>query len=429
MEKSYFFNSKVVNGINDRVYTAEDIAAREACLISDGVIKADSLRVRSVSSNLVNVSAGAASIKGYTYINTGPLNLTVEPGDDTYDRIDSVVLRLDINNRSINAAVVKGTPSESPVSPSLTSTAAVKEIPLAEVFVGAGTTPVVESTHIKDTRAVATYLSLGEDIAHAIKEYIGEIDPVNAEEIAALRDIIETVRKDKSKTAVLCGDGRYREAPMYERVVAVKYAKPGTFQFRASYYPSANGLYDVEICGAGGGGGSYNGTSKRGGGGGAGAYLALSGITVPRDLIPVTVGKGGEGGNGTDGADGGNSSFDGYSVEGGHGGHGGTYTDGGSGGIGLFTGYSGADGKPDSSGELTTSCGKGGDSHYGEGAAAPAGKTAVNGNDAAAVGAGGSGASCNGGAFDKKGGCGADGMVVVYRYLTVTKEATNEQSE
>lgn len=429
MEKSYFFNSRIVDGMNDRVYSAEDIAAREACFISDGVIKADSLRVRSVSSNIVNVSTGAASIRGYTYINTNGVNLTIESGDTAYDRIDAVVLRLDLDLRSINAAVVKGTPSESPVSPSLTSTTSVKEIPLAEVFVGAGTTPVIGAAHIKDTRILATYASLGDDVAHAIKEYIGEIDPVNGEEIASLRDIIETVRKDKSRTAVLCGDGRYREAPLYERVVARRYASPGTFSFMASYYPSANGLYDVEICGAGGGGGSYNGTAKRGGGGGGGAYLQLSGIAVPKDTVTVTVGKGGEGGMGTDGADGGKSAFDGFTAAGGDGGKGGSATDGGKGGVGIFTGLDGTDGKPDSAGELTTVCGKGGDSYYGIGAAAPVGKTAAGGNDAAAVGAGGSGASCNGGAFDKKGGNGADGTVVVYRYLTITREATNEQSE
>ena len=38
MEKSFFFNSVTVSGVPDRSYTAEDIAERTACLISDGVM-------------------------------------------------------------------------------------------------------------------------------------------------------------------------------------------------------------------------------------------------------------------------------------------------------------------------------------------------------------------------------------------------------
>ena len=45
MEKSFFFNSVTVSGVPDRSYTAEDIAERTACLISDGVMSGDSLKV------------------------------------------------------------------------------------------------------------------------------------------------------------------------------------------------------------------------------------------------------------------------------------------------------------------------------------------------------------------------------------------------
>ena len=69
MEKSFFFNSVTVSGVPDRSYTAEDIAERTACLISDGVMSGDSLKVTGCPAAGVYVAPGAACISGYTYIN------------------------------------------------------------------------------------------------------------------------------------------------------------------------------------------------------------------------------------------------------------------------------------------------------------------------------------------------------------------------
>ena len=44
----------------------------------------------------------------------------------------------------------------------------------------------------------------------------------------------------------------------------------------------------------------------------------------------------------------------------------------------------------------------------------------ADGNNAENIGAGGSGASCTAGAFDKKGGNGADGVIRLYRYVKLS---------
>ena len=120
---------------------------------------------------------------------------------------------------------------------------------------------------------------------------------------------------------------------------------------------------------------------------------------------------------GTSGEDGEASYFDGYYAEGGHGGAGGISSDGGSGGVSVYRGGDGNSGEPMDGSELYPSCGKGGDSRYGDGAETKYGKIATNGNHATNYGAGGSGASCTAGAYDKKGGNGCSGIVRLYRYV------------
>ncbi len=417
MEKSFFFNAVLTDGVPDRVYSADDIAERDSWLISNGVIGGRSLKVTGVSSSTVTVGLGAAIIDGYTYINTGYIHLPIGAGDSSYDRIDTVALKLDRTAREIVAVVVPGIPAAVPKPATLGSTSAVKFIPLAQVYVPAGTVPVIDNSDITDKRVLAGYASVKEDLLVIIREYLGEIDPVDSAEIGKLRHIIGIVNDKRGADTVLCGDGEYRALPITRREVAMEFEFPGEDTFLPEEFPSEGGIYDIEVQGAGGGGGSFGGLSRRGGGGGGGAYLMVSGITLPKAEYKITVGEGGKGIPGADGTDGTASAFDGFIAEGGKGGVGGVLSEGGAGGVGLFCGENGYDGAPIEGSEIYTYCGKGGYSKYGDGAFSVAGSSATDGVDAEYPGAGGSGASCNTGAADKKGGRGGDGRVVVYRYV------------
>ncbi len=421
MEKSYFFNAVVTDGVADRTYSAEDLALREAWLLSDGVIGGDSLMVEGLSGYGVHIGAGAACISGYTYINTDTLYLTVAAGHAKYDRIDTVALKLDLSGRRITATVISGTPGVNPVRANLADTDTVKYLPLADVYVGAGSAPTVENEDITDRRTVAGHASAKESVMLLLKEYLGEIDPVDSWEISRIREVIGVVNKISGENTVLCGDGVYRKLPAVVREIAAEYAEPGEYVFTAADHPSETGYYDIEVQGAGGGGGSHIGEGARGGGGGAGAFLAASGVRFPRGSATVKVGMGGAGVPGGDGADGEASSIGGFAANGGFGGRGGAFAAGGMGGIGMCLGGNGADGDAAESGEIYTVCGKGGDSFLGDGSLSAVGTGSVGGIDADFPGAGGSGGTSVSGTFGLPGGRGGDGRVTVYRYTV--KEA------
>lgn len=417
MEKSFFFNAVVSDGVPDRSYSAEDIAEREALLLSDGVIGGNSLMAVGNGGNAVYIGAGAAVISGYTYLNTGVMSLNVSDGDGTYDRVDTVALKLDLTARKISAVIVMGYPAASPAAYVPEATATVKYLPIAQFTVAAGTTPAIETEDITDKRVLAGYASVKNDILLVLKEYLGEIDPLDGDEIAGIRRVIDTVKSTAGENTVLCGDGVYRDFPITVREIAAEYTEPGDYTFTPADYPSEGGIYDIEVQGAGGAGGSHNGDGVRGGGGGAGAYVMASRVKIRRDSVAVTVGKGGEGVPGGDGGDGGSSSFGGLIANGGSGGKGGALAAGGIGGAGMFCGGDGADGTPAADGVIYTACGAGGASQYGDGALSVTGDGAMAGAAAESPGSGGSGGTAIAGTYSMPGGNGAGGCVTVYRYV------------
>lgn len=152
MEKSRFFNS--ISG--DRKYLAEDFAAYFSNIFSNGVFlhQTNALKVSPSSGLTVSIAAGKAVINGYNYENTAALTKTAETV--TANRIDRVVIRLDMTNRQITVAIKKGTAATSPTAPALVQNADIWELGIADINLAAGTTTITAAM-ITDLRANSTY--------------------------------------------------------------------------------------------------------------------------------------------------------------------------------------------------------------------------------------------------------------------------------
>lgn len=146
-QTSGFFVSQ--NG--DRVYTPAWLAQFVRALVTSGVY-ADELGVTAMDGMTVAVGQGRAWIEGYLYSNDSPLTLVIGTASASLHRKDSIVLRLDLNERTIAAHVVAGTPAaKDPVAPKVVRTADRYELKIAEVYVPAGTTAITQPL-ITDTR-------------------------------------------------------------------------------------------------------------------------------------------------------------------------------------------------------------------------------------------------------------------------------------
>lgn len=145
-ERYRFFDS--ISG-DTRMYNASEYADYFKRIIKSGLYnEGGKLAVTADGSTMkTTVDTGVYFFDGRLYENDAPLQLTHDTADATQNRIDLIVLRLDLNsaNRYIKTFLKKGTPAASPVAPTLTNTTLVKEIALAEVRIVAGRTYITQA--------------------------------------------------------------------------------------------------------------------------------------------------------------------------------------------------------------------------------------------------------------------------------------------
>lgn len=150
MEKFSFFNDVH----DDRVYYAEDWARHLKKYFTNGIFN-NELNVVSNNDMTITIKEGDANIEGYRYTNTGDLVKTIDNADGTLNRIDNVVLRLDLTNRLISAQIIKGTFADKPVAPELVRTSTIYDLRIAKISIPAGTTTITQDL-ITDTRFITS---------------------------------------------------------------------------------------------------------------------------------------------------------------------------------------------------------------------------------------------------------------------------------
>lgn len=142
--------------IYDRPYVSADLREVYANFFSNGVFMDDStsLQVMNATGGMnVYVKAGTCHVNGAFGVETEQRTLQLDAASASLDRIDTIVARLDlaIEARSLDLYVLKGTPSEDPVRPSLTRNETVWELGLADVYLPKGIATISQG-RISDTR-------------------------------------------------------------------------------------------------------------------------------------------------------------------------------------------------------------------------------------------------------------------------------------
>ena len=169
MSKIYFpFNSIMVDGKPDRAANAETFALYLQSFFTNGVIlkESTSLQVYVGTGMQVQVRPGVGFINGRIFTSDATESLTIETAAATLARIDRVVLRLNLVDRLIDLAVLKGEPASAPKAPDLTRNSEVYELCLADVYVGSAVATLAQS-NITDTRANSDVCGI---VAAAIKQ-------------------------------------------------------------------------------------------------------------------------------------------------------------------------------------------------------------------------------------------------------------------
>lgn len=138
-----FFNA--VN--SDRVYNADQMSMYFEGLISEGIFESvgDKLRVTAGDGMTVNVGSGRAIVRSRWLKNDVTLPLTIAAASETLNRIDAVILKLDMTARTITIEVKQGeSVAGVPNAPAYTRTSDVYELWLATVRVNKNTTTITQ---------------------------------------------------------------------------------------------------------------------------------------------------------------------------------------------------------------------------------------------------------------------------------------------
>lgn len=150
-----FFNAiQQEDGTYDRMYNADQMSEQFEGLISDGVYESvgDAMIVEASSGMQVQVKSGRMMIDSKWVKNDAAELLTINAAHVTLNRYTAVVVRLDLQARTIAITTKDGDNATTPVKPSLEDSQTVKEMCLAYVYVGRGVTEITQAD-IEDTRA------------------------------------------------------------------------------------------------------------------------------------------------------------------------------------------------------------------------------------------------------------------------------------
>lgn len=167
-EKSLFFNSE---DEDIREYSAADMAEVLSGICPTGII--EGLNVSGTGTGAIRVSPGKAIINGYIYCLFDEKVFSIEPSD--IDRINRMVLRLDLSARSLTLSLKSGTDQAKPV---LERNQTIYEISLAFISISAGSRVV--SSIKSDAIYSRNYTKLESEINELYLKHYNDIKNLKA---------------------------------------------------------------------------------------------------------------------------------------------------------------------------------------------------------------------------------------------------------
>lgn len=131
----------------DRIYSSADFSRHLESVSNDGYVYdfENELEVTPVSpaNMVVEVQLGKAWVQGRMFEVYSDLeSLQVAAAEADTNRIDRVVIKLDLDNRVINLYIKEGVPAQDPAPPALQRDAIIWELSLAQIFVAEATTSI-----------------------------------------------------------------------------------------------------------------------------------------------------------------------------------------------------------------------------------------------------------------------------------------------
>lgn len=235
--------------IYDRPFVSADLRDVYGEFFSNGVFytSANIFKVSaSTGGMVVTVQGGKAHINGAFGTEEDVTTLTVPTASTQNNRIDTVVIRLDlgVDARSMSLDIVQGTPAANPVRPDLTRGETVWELGIADISVAAGQTQIV-TANITDTRSETERCGFVEPFAviDTTEIFKAANDAADLATAAAAR--ADAVAQRARKQADCSCEGLQEQIDVLAALVADIYGKP-FFMGETLVLPTDRGSFSNE---------------------------------------------------------------------------------------------------------------------------------------------------------------------------------------
>ena len=155
---------------HDRRYGADDWTQYFSHFVGNGVFagRASELQVVQGTNMAINVLSGSGWIDGVIAVNSGSFPITLGNASGVATRIDRIVLRLNMTDRTMELLSIQGITE---AAPPLVRDGTFYDLGLANIYVAAGTTAITQAM-IADTR-------FDSSVCGIVKGLIEEINPTN----------------------------------------------------------------------------------------------------------------------------------------------------------------------------------------------------------------------------------------------------------
>lgn len=220
---SGYFNAKIQSdGIPDRVYDATDLINYLDGLVSNGIFPnpSSNFQVFPLTNMDILIKQGKAWINGYKGYTLEDKTLTLNSADVSFNRIDRIVLRLNLDERVIEIDVKQGANATNPTPQSIQRDSIIYELVLADIFIPAGatTTTTANITDQRQNKELCGYVEglikeidtetllnqirgdlseQGEEILNSVKAWLQSIhDVIDGETATNLLNLINNNKAD-----------------------------------------------------------------------------------------------------------------------------------------------------------------------------------------------------------------------------------------
>lgn len=210
---SGFFNSVIgADGKPDRTYNSRDISNLFTGLILDGIFMSvgDQLRVTVDNGNNVYVGEGKAWFNGTWTINDAPLQIYCEEAEVLQDRIDAIVLEVDLRDSVRNNTIkhIKGTASSKPTKPVLKHEELLHQYALCYIYRTAGATAItpakIENAVGTSETPFVTGVVQGIDLDELLGQWRAQLDEFVADETSKLNTDLDRIEAEyRSRLATM----------------------------------------------------------------------------------------------------------------------------------------------------------------------------------------------------------------------------------